>query len=300
MLAQADLSFTLPTPLFKDLRKQQRSRLTELEEQIFEKKRPVVIVFEGWDASGKGHVIRELTRNLDPRGFKVFPTQAPRTLEKKMPWLWRFWMQIPRRGQVAIFDRSWYGRVLVERVEGLTPMPDWIRAYEEINTFERTLAADHTVFIKYWLHISEKEQLARFIHLSNDPMTAWEISAEDWVHHQKYKEYEAAVKDMLENTHTAHAPWTVISATDENYATYAVYCALINTLEKHLGLEITHWKKLDIDGLPKKAPKQAKKKASPPEKAAKKKKAKKSKDKKPKEKKAKDKTPKDKVEESHA
>lgn len=249
MLEQIDLAHTIPDPAFKELRKFQRDRLSELEEQIYEKKLPVIVVFEGWDSSGKGKAIRELTRNLDPRGFKVYPTQPARTLEKKMPWLWRFWMQIPRRGQIAIFDRSWYGRVLVERVEGQIPIPDWIRAYEEINNFERTLAADHTVFVKCWLHISEAEQLSRFIHLSKDPMTAWEVTAEDWEHHRKYKEYEAAVKDMLENTHTPHAPWTVIPATDLNFTIAQMYSTLINTLEQHLDLPQTKWDDLKIDGL---------------------------------------------------
>ncbi|GAB4579953.1 MAG: hypothetical protein Fur0022_26920 [Anaerolineales bacterium] len=250
MLAQADLFFTLADPPFKELRKKQRDRLAELEEPIYTQKRPVILVFEGWDASGKGKVIRELTRSLDPRGFKVYQTQAPRTLEKKMPWLWRFWMQIPRRGQIAIFDRSWYGRVLVERVEGLTPIPDWIRAYEEINNFERTLTADRTIFLKFWFHISEREQLARFIRLSKDPLTAWEISAEDWEHHRKYKEYEAAVKDMLENTHTPYAPWAVIPATDLNACIYQVYCVLINTLEKQLGIDLTRWDDVKKFALP--------------------------------------------------
>ncbi len=249
MLEHLDLTLTIPDPAFKELRKFQRDRLSELEEHIYEKKLPVIVVFEGWDSSGKGKAIRELTRNLDPRGFKVYPTQPARTLEKKMPWLWRFWMQIPRMGQIAIFDRSWYRRVLVERVEGQIPIPDWIRAYEEINNFERTLAADRTVFVKCWLHISEAEQLARFIHLSKDPMTAWEVTAEDWEHHRKYKEFEAAVKDMLESTHTPHAPWTVIPATDHNYTIAQMYSTLINTLEQHLDLPPTKWDDLKIEGL---------------------------------------------------
>lgn len=260
MLEHIDLTRTISPTVFKELRKVQRDRLAELEEHIFENKLPVIVVFEGWDASGKGKAIRELTRNLDPRGFKVYQTQAARTLEKKMPWLWRFWMQIPRTGQIAIFDRCWYGRVLVERVEGLIPIPDWIRAYEEINNFERTLAADRTVFIKFWLHISEAEQLARFIRLSNDPMTAWEVTAEDWEHHHKYREYEVAVKDMVENTHTPHAPWTVIAATDLNSAIIQIYCTLINTLEQHLKLPLTAWEDIKFES-DLKPPKKAKIKA---------------------------------------
>jgi polyphosphate kinase 2 (PPK2 family) len=244
MLEHLDLSLSLSNPAFQYIRNLQRKRLFELEEMVFETKLPMIIVLEGWDAAGKGAVIRELTRRLDPRGFKVYQTQAPRTLEKKMPWLWRFWMQIPRRGQIAIFDRSWYGRVQIERVEGLIPIPDWIRAYEEINNFERTLAADRVVFVKFWLQITEEDQLRRFIEISNDPMEAWQISAEDWERHRKYKEYLAAVKDMLENTHTEHAPWTVIPATDLNYCIFQVYGALIHAMERALGAEETVWPSL--------------------------------------------------------
>ncbi|NJN84435.1 MAG: hypothetical protein HC802_20595 [Caldilineaceae bacterium] len=153
-------------------------------------------------------------------------------------------MQIPRRGQIAIFDRSWYGRVLVERVEGLTPIPDWIRAYEEINEFERTLASDRTLFVKFWLHISQEEQLRRFIALTMDKAEAWQISAEDWEHHRKYDEYLAAVNDMLENTHTEVAPWYAVPATDQYYATFQIMSVTINRLEAALGEKVTVWPKL--------------------------------------------------------
>ncbi len=245
MLETVDLSLSLSRIAYKHVRRFQRRRLFELEEMAFSAKLPSIIVFEGWDAAGKGTTIRELTRRLDPRGFKVYPIQAPRTHETKMPWLWRFWMKIPRYGQMAIFDRSWYGRVLIERVEGLTPIPDWIRAYEEINNFERTLADDGVVFIKFWLHLSEKEQLRRLISLSNDRMTAWQVSAEDWERYRKYGEYLAAVRDMLENTHTAYAPWSVVPATDENYAKYFVFKTIISALEQALETEPTRWQTLE-------------------------------------------------------
>ena len=166
MLDTIDLSFAISKQAFKPMRREMLQRIFELSEMVYERKRPVIIVFEGWDAAGKGTTIRTLTQQLDARGYKVLPTQAARTHEKQKPWLWRFWMNIPRYGQIAIFDRSWYGRVLVERVEGLTPMPEWIAAYEEINQFERTLADDGTIFIKFWLHISKEEQLRRFMELS--------------------------------------------------------------------------------------------------------------------------------------
>ena len=179
MLEEIDQSICLSKGTFKLVMHDLVQRMYELEHLAYETKIPVIILFEGWDAAGKGTAISMLTERLDPRGFKVLSTQAPRTHEKQKPWLWRFWMQIPRRGQMAIFDRSWYGRVLVERVEGLTPIPDWIRAYEEINGFERTLADDGIVMVKFWLHISREEQLRRFIALTLDPDTAWQVTAED-------------------------------------------------------------------------------------------------------------------------
>jgi polyphosphate kinase 2 (PPK2 family) len=241
MLEQTDLTLTLAKKAYKQILPLQMARLLELERLIYAQKRPVIIVFEGWDAAGKGTTIRALTEPLDPRGFKVLPTNAPRTHELQKPWLWRFWMQIPRHGQIAIFDRSWYGRVLVERVEGLTPIPEWIRAYEEINAFERTLADDQTIFIKFWLHISKAEQLRRFLYLSQQPELAWQVAAEDWEHHRNYDEYLAAVCDMLANTSTAIAPWSVIPATDPNYRTYQVFRTLIERLEAGLAVEPMRW-----------------------------------------------------------
>ena len=241
MLEQIDLTLTLSKKAYKQIHALQLARMIELERLIYEGKRPVIIVFEGWDAAGKGTTIRALTEHLDPRGFKVLPTNAPRTHEQQKPWLWRFWMQLPRHGQIAIFDRSWYGRVLVERVEGLTPIPDWIRAYEEINGFERTLADDQTVIIKFWLHISKAEQLRRFLYLSQQPELAWQVAAEDWEHHRNYDAYGAAVQDMLDNTHTALAPWTVIPATDVHYRSYLVFRTIIERLETALAVDPMAW-----------------------------------------------------------
>lgn len=245
MLDQVDLSRSLSKKAFAEGLRFERKRLYDLEKMAFDAGLPSIIVFEGWDASGKGTTITELTRRLDPRGFKTYAIQAPRTDEMKMPWLRRFWMKIPRYGQMVIFDRSWYGRVLVERVEDLTPIPDWIRAYEEINEFEQTLADDGCIFIKFWLHISRKEQLRRFMLLSKDRAKAWQVSAEDWENHRKYDEYLAAVQDMLANTHTDHAPWAVVPATDKNYRQYAVLKVVIETLEHALDVESTDWPTVD-------------------------------------------------------
>ena len=245
LLEKTDLSLALSDRAFKYIYHQQRQRLYDLAIAAFEERLPTIVVFEGWDAAGKGTIIRYLTRRLDPRGFKVVSTQAPQSHELMMPWLWRFWMQLPRRGQMAIFDRSWYGRVMIERVEQLTPIPDWIRAYEEINQFERTLADDNTLIVKFWLHISEVEQLRRFSLLAQDPARAWEVTAEDWERHRKYDAYLAAVRDMLNNTSTDYAPWTVIPATDPNYRLYAVLRTIINGIEAALGERPTSWASVD-------------------------------------------------------
>lgn len=241
MIEEVDLTLSISKDASKLARRFQQRRLYDLERMAFDAKLPSIIVFEGWDAAGKGTAIRELTQRLDPRGFKTYAIQAPRTDELRMPWLWRFWMKIPRQGQMAIFDRSWYGRVTIERVEQLTPIPDWIRAYEEINEFERTLANDGCVFMKFWLHISRKEQLRRFMLLSRNRSTAWQVSSEDWERHQEYDEYRAAVVDMLENTNTSYAPWTVVPATDKRYRIYYLFKAIINILERALGAEETIW-----------------------------------------------------------
>lgn len=245
MLDEVNLTQTLKKKAYRSVRKAQIERIFDLSEVIYERKRPVIIVFEGWDAAGKGTTIRQLTAPLDARGFKVLATQAPRTHETRKPWLWRFWMNIPRYGQIAIFDRSWYGRVLVERVNGLTPMPQWIAAYEEINNFERTLADDGAIFIKFWLHISKDEQLRRFMLLASEPETAWQVTAEDWENHRKYDEYRAAVRDMLLKTSTPIAPWTVVPATDGDFRQCTVFTGIIARLEHALGLPPTEWPSID-------------------------------------------------------
>jgi polyphosphate kinase 2 (PPK2 family) len=244
MLETLSPSPRLTKPAFRQIRRDLRKRLFQLEERAFEEKLPSMIVFEGWDSAGKAESIREITRRLDPRGFKVYNTQVPRTLETKMPWLWRFWMRIPRYGQMAIFDRSWYGRVTIERVEQITDIPNWIRAYSEINNFERTLAADGVRFIKIFLHQSENEQLRRFVRKSKKVLTAWEVTAQDWDRHAKYDQYLAAYEDMLENTDTERAPWNVIPAGRSHSRMYSVYKVLIAELEGALGLKATQWPSL--------------------------------------------------------
>jgi polyphosphate kinase 2 (PPK2 family) len=244
MLDKLDLSAKISDTAYEKIHRYQRTRLYELEQIVVEARLPLVILFEGWDTAGKSSTVQSLTRRLDPRHFKVYPIQAPRTSETMRPWLWRFWVKIPSYGEMAIFDRSWYGRVLVERVRKLTVMSNWLRAYEEINNFERLLVDDGMIFIKFWLHISKEEQLRRFIRLTQDPEQAWQITAEDWENHRQYDEYLAAVRDMLANTHTDTAPWSVVAATDRNYRLCHVYKEIIETLERALQVEPTRWESL--------------------------------------------------------
>ena len=262
-LGVLDKTHNISKQAVKSVQREMLERIAGLAESIYEQKRAAIVVFEGWDASGKGTTIRALTDHLDARGYKVLATQAPRTHEMQKPWLWRFWMNLPRYGQIAIFDRSWYGRVLVERVRGLTPMPEWIAAYEEINQFERTLADDGTIFLKFWLHISRREQLRRFMLLTEDPSTAWQVTAEDWENHRRYDEYVAAVRDMLASTDKPCAPWAVVDATDREVRMYSVCRAVIDRLELALDVPVTTWPSLEelaASGAEaaKKAPKQPK------------------------------------------
>jgi len=244
-LGVLDETRSISKQAFKSVQRDMLERIAGLAELVYEQKRAAIVVFEGWDAGGKGTTIRALTDHLDARGYKVLATQAPRTHEMQKPWLWRFWMNLPRYGQIAIFDRSWYGRVLVERVRGLTPMPEWIAAYEEINQFERTLADDGTILLKFWLHISRREQLRRFMLLTEDLSTAWQVTAEDWENHRLYDEYVAAVRDMLASTNKPCAPWAVVDATDREVRMYSVCRAVIDRLEQALDAPATAWPSLE-------------------------------------------------------
>jgi len=192
---------------------------------------PVVIVYEGWDAAGKGGTIKRLTRALDPRGYEVVPVGPPTTEEKAHHYLWRFWRRIPKTGHITIFDRSWYGRVLVERVEGYCSQEEWERAYREINEFERQLADFGTVIIKFWLHIDSDEQLRRFERRQSDPQKQWKITEEDWRNRAKRKHYELAVIDMLQRTSTLYAPWTILEANCKLFARIKSLRVVVERLE---------------------------------------------------------------------
>jgi len=234
MLEKIDLTRKLSKQEYKSLIPRLQRRLYDLEKACWDARISSIIVFEGWDAAGKGTSINLLTSRLDPRGFKLYPIQAPRTFETHLPWLWRFWQKLPNYGEMAIFDRSWYGRVLVERVEGLTPAEEWSKGYRDIVDFERTLTDDGYVIIKFWLHISKKEQKQRFKILEKDPLKSWHVQPEDWEHYLKYGEYLVAVEEMLERTDTEWGPWTIVEATDKRWARVKIFQTLIQPLEETL------------------------------------------------------------------
>jgi polyphosphate kinase 2 (PPK2 family) len=195
---------------------------------------PVIILFEGWDASGKGTLINKLLLCLDPRGFKVHPINPPTEEERRRPFLWRFWIRTPARGTIAIFDRSWYGRVLVERVDGLVGEDVWSKSYDEIRSFERQLVDGGVVLIKFFLHIDKKEQKRRFRKLEANPATSWKVTKTDWMHHDHYKKWLAAVEETLLKTDSGFAPWTIVEAHDRRFATVKVFRTVIETLERRI------------------------------------------------------------------
>ncbi len=179
----------------------------------------MVVVYEGWDAAGKGGSIKRLTQRLDPRLFSVYGIAKPTQDELDHHYLWRFWSKLPVRGNMVIFDRSWYGRVLVERIEGFATEPEWQRAYDEINAFEKMLSDDGAVIVKFWLHISSEEQLYRFERRLQDPAKRWKMNEEDWRNRAKWDQYETAVEDMLARTNQPCAPWTVIEGNRQTLGT---------------------------------------------------------------------------------
>jgi polyphosphate kinase 2 (PPK2 family) len=192
--------------------------------------RPVVVGFEGWDAAGKGGAIKRLTEKLDPRGFIVYPIGAPISDEKRHHYLWRFWVRLPERGRWAIFDRTWYGRVLVERIEGFAKKKEWKRAYREINEFERQLVDDGVVLVKLFLAITKDEQKRRFEERERDAYKRWKIGPDDWRNREHWDEYVEAAEEMFEETSTAYAPWKIIGGNRKWHARLEVLKHLLERL----------------------------------------------------------------------
>ncbi len=233
-LCEVDTSPVYPEDLYHKRLDELQDELFELQNRLYRINKPAIVIYEGWDAAGKGGNIKRLTRGLDPRGYEVIPVSAPTQPEQNSHFLWRFWMRIPRKGHIAIFDRSWYGRVLVERVEGLCTETQWKRAYDEINRFERSLAACGMVIVKFWLHIDSETQLERFIERQNTPGKQWKITDEDWRNREKWGEYEICVNEMLARTNTEYAPWIIIGSNDKKYARIAALEAVIAQIKKHI------------------------------------------------------------------
>lgn len=243
MLEKIDLNTRLGKSDYKQIMPELRERLYFAQKASWDAGIPVVILFEGWDAAGKGTSIQTLTEPLDPRGFKLYPIRAARTYEKKRPWLWRFWAKLPARGEWAIFDRSWYGRVLVERVEELIPENEWRLGYRDILDFERTIADDGHLIVKYFLHISKQEQKRRFEKLVKDPLNAWHVTPEDWEHHRRYDDWYIAYEEMLERTDSEWGTWTIVEATDRRHTQVKIFKTMINALEQRLGISTTDFLK---------------------------------------------------------
>jgi polyphosphate kinase 2 (PPK2 family) len=237
VLDTIDLTKTLDKKEYhQDLIKYQVA-LHDLGYQVYVQQRPVIIVYEGWDAGGKGGNIKRVTERLDPRGYVVHAIASPAGEDATRHYLYRFWRRLPEAGQIVIFDRSWYGRVMVERVEGFCNEEEWKRAYREINHFERQLADFGTIIFKLWIHISQEEQLRRFNARSEDELKHWKLTDEDWRNRDKWDMYYEAVNDMLVKTSTVTAPWTVVEGDSKWYARIKVLKTLVDGLSNELNFD---------------------------------------------------------------
>lgn len=221
-LSQVDLSQKLEKKDYNDQLREYQDRLNRLVMRAWAEKIPSVLVFEGWDAAGKGSAIRRLTNAVDPRMFRIIPVAAPTDEEKGHHYLWRFWRHLPAGGRMTIYDRSWYGRVLVERLEGFAGTEEWRRAYDEIKEFEQQLIDHGVVFGKFWLHISKDEQMKRFNKRTNTSWKRHKITDEDWRNREKWGEYEDAINDMVGLTSTERLPWTLVAGNDKKFARISI------------------------------------------------------------------------------
>ena len=209
-----------------------QKELRQLHYKLYRKKIPVIIAYEGWDAAGKGGNIKRITGALDPRGFEVLPIASPEPHEKARHFLWRFWTRLPKTGHIAIFDRTWYGRVMVERIEGFCSENDWQRAYNEINEFEKELSDWGAVVIKFWVQIDKRTQLKRFKERQATPEKQWKITDEDWRNREKWNQYEGAIDEMIQKTSTEFAPWYILESVDKKYARIKALEIVIDRIKK--------------------------------------------------------------------
>ena len=234
LIRDLDLSKTLSTRSYEAQLEKWQGALARLSRHKRFGERSLVVAFEGVDAAGKGGAIRRVTGALDARRYLTVPVAAPTDEELAHPYLWRFWRKMPRRGGITLFDRSWYGRVLVERVEGLCPPGDWMRAFAEINQFEEQLTQGGVIVVKFWLQISKAEQLRRFRAREEKTFKRFKITADDWRNRKRWNDYEIAVCDMVDRTSTILAPWTLVEAEDKRYARIKVLKTIVRRIEAAL------------------------------------------------------------------
>ncbi len=234
ILSKADLSLRYTREEYKEKLVKLQKKMEKLHGELYRRRIPVVLGFEGWDAGGKGGAIKRLTERMDARGYVVNPTASPNDIEKAHHYLWRFWRAMPKDGHVAIFDRTWYGRVMVERIEGFCTAEEWKRAYKEINNMEKDLHDAGAIVIKFWMHIDKDEQERRFRERQENPDKQWKITDEDWRNREKWDQYEEAVNEMLMRTSTDYAPWIVVEGNDKYYARIRVLRAVVEAIEARL------------------------------------------------------------------
>lgn len=233
-LSEINLEKTMTEESYRTELESLQNKLKKLHNKLYQRKIPVIICYEGWDAAGKGGNIKRVAGSLDPRGYEVQPIAAPDKTEIAHHYLWRFWNRLPKTGHITIFDRTWYGRVMVERVEGFCSSYEWHRAYTEINEFEKELYDWGAVIVKFWIHVDKDEQLKRFEERENTPEKRWKITDEDWRNREKWDAYEIAIDDMLKNTSTDFAPWNIIESKDKKFARIKALMTLISAIEAKL------------------------------------------------------------------
>ena len=234
ILSKADLSLKYTREEYEAKLDKLQKKIEKLHGELYRRRIPVVLGFEGWDAGGKGGAIKRLTAKMDARGYAVNPTASPNDIEKAHHYLWRFWRVMPKAGHVAIFDRTWYGRVMVERIEGFCTKEEWQRAYKEINDMEKDLCDAGAIVIKFWMHIDKDEQERRFKERQENPEKQWKITDEDWRNREKWDQYEDAVNEMLLRTSTDYAPWVVVEGNDKYYARVKVLKTVVDAIEERL------------------------------------------------------------------
>ena len=234
VLDGVDVSLTMTKEDYKKRLSVLQKELTRLQNEMYLKRIPVVVALEGWDAAGKGGAIKRLTEPLDPRGYEVVPTAAPNDIEKAHHYLWRFWRAMPKDGHMTIFDRTWYGRVMVERIEGFCSQAEWRRAYREINQMEQNLTDHGVIVLKFWLQIDKDEQERRFNERMEDPEKQWKITDEDWRNREKWDAYVKAVDEMILRTSTTYAPWTIVEADSKYYARIKILETVVRALKNRI------------------------------------------------------------------